>query len=98
MVRNCKLRCATHTQYYSEGRDVHWREYPASKPRKLLPSRNLSRRKSLAGRPLRGPAFNISEREKNNDSRLMAALITMALGGGVLAANLIELEKPYSRF
>lgn len=99
MVRNCKLRCAAQTQCQTEKREfAYWDEYPASKSEKLVTPTNLSRKKGLTGRHFKKPAFSISEREKHSCSRLVAALIALALGGGVLASNLINLEKPDSRF
>ena len=99
MARNCKLRCAAQTQYDIEEREfTHWGEYPAFKTEKLVTSTKLFHRKGLAGGHFKKPAFSISEREKYGYSRLMAVLIASVLGGGVLASNLIELEKLYSSF
>ena len=84
MARNCKLRCAAQTQYDMEEREfTHWGEYPTFKS-ELVTSTDLFRRKGLAGRHFKKPAFSISEREKYGYSRLVAAaLIALALGGGV---------------
>jgi hypothetical protein len=98
MARNCKLRCAAQTQYHIEERGLaHGAEYPTSKSGKLVTSTKSSRRNSLLGHHFRESAFSTSEQEKHCYSRLAAALVTLAMGGAVLASNLTELEKLYSR-
>ena len=97
MARNCKLRCAAQTQHRVGKQEfTRWGEYPELKSRNLITSTNSSRRKGLAAHQFREPAFRISGREKQSYSRLAAGLITVALGGGVLASNFLGLERPFS--
>src|SRR5262245_9121780 len=98
MARNCKLRSAAKTQCNTEQRDFsHRGEYPTSKSAKLITSITSFRGKSLAAHHFRESPVSVSEPEKRSYSRLVAALMTLAMGGGVLASNLIGSEKIYSR-
>jgi hypothetical protein len=99
MTRNCKLRCAAQTQYHLEKREfARWGEYPTPKSRNLTTSTTSPRGKGVADRHFPKSHFSISDREKHNYSQLAVGLMTVALGGGVLASNLFEVERPYSRF
>jgi hypothetical protein len=97
MARNCKLRYAAQTQYQIEEREFgHGGDYPTSKSGKLVTSTSPFRRNNLTGQHFKEPAFSTAKRDTHSYSRLVAAFITLALSGGVLASNLIAHEK--SRF
>jgi hypothetical protein len=99
MARNCKLRCAAYSQYRFKERECgDWDDYPASKSGRAVASTNLSRRRTTGGRHFERPAVGLSGREKHRYPQLVVALMTMGLGAGVLAANLIDPEKFYSPF